>query len=75
MLIYDLRENDGVDLILYFASIEAYPIVRRLEKIMVKQVQAKREKKKKDVGSLGSPFGHLSVNSSVLSFPKFVNLT
>ena len=42
MLIYATwRENDGVDLNFFFASKEAYPIVRQLEKIMVKKAQAK----------------------------------
>ena len=42
MLIYaNYRENDGVDLIFFFASKEAYPIVRQLEKITVKKAQAK----------------------------------
>ena len=41
MLIYaNQQENDGVDLI-FFASKEAYPIVRQLEKITVKKAQAK----------------------------------
>ena len=41
MLIYaNLRENDWVDLN-FFASKEAYPIVRQLEKITVKKAQAK----------------------------------
>ena len=41
MLIYaNQRENDGVDLN-FFASKEAYPIVRQLEKITVKKAQAK----------------------------------
>ena len=35
------RENDGVDFIFFFASKEAYPIVRQLEKITVKKAQAK----------------------------------
>ena len=32
-----IEENDGVDLIFFFASKEAYPIVRQLEKITVKK--------------------------------------
>ena len=37
-------ENDGVDWLIdwfFFASKEAYPIVRQLEKITVKKAQAK----------------------------------
>ena len=42
MLIYaNLQENDRVDLIFFFASKEAYPIVRQLEKITEKKAQAK----------------------------------
>ena len=42
MLIYaNLRENDRVDLDFFFASKEAYPIVRQLVKITVKKAQAK----------------------------------
>ena len=41
MLIHaNSRENDWVDLI-FFASKEAHPIVRQLEKITVKEAQAK----------------------------------
>ena len=42
MLIYAiLRENGGVDLCFFFASKEAYPIVRQLKKMTVKKAIAK----------------------------------
>ena len=35
------EKNDGVDFFFFFASKEAYPIVRQLEKITVKKAEAK----------------------------------
>ena len=60
----------------FFASKEAYLIVRQLEKIMVKKAQAKVIKwAKNNVGSLGPPLGHLSVNPNmavkILNFHVF----
>ena len=47
----------------FFASKEAYPLVRQLEKITVKKAQAKVVKcPKTNLGSLGTPLGHLCVN-------------
>ena len=70
MLIYaNYRENDGVDLFIYLfiflASKEAYPIVKQLEKITVKKVQAKVAKcvKNKSWVPIGTPLGHLSVKA------------
>ena len=46
----------------FFASKEAYPIVRQLEKIMVKKAQAKVVKCAKNKSwVLRTPLGHLSV--------------
>ena len=64
MLIYaNYRENDGVDLN-FFASKEAYPIVRQLKKITVKKAEAKVVKcaKNKSWVPIRTPLGHLSVN-------------
>ena len=57
------RENNGVNLN-FFASKEAYPIVRQLEKIMVKKAQAKVVKYTKNKSWVHTnlpPLGHVSV--------------
>ena len=47
----------------FFASKEVYPIVTQLEKITVKKEQAKVVKcRKTNLGFLGPPLSHLSVN-------------
>ena len=53
----------------FIVSIEAYPVVTRLERVTVKKAQAKVVKCAKDVGSLETPFDHLGANLSVSSFP------
>ena len=65
MLIYaNSRENNGVDLIFFFASKEAYPIVKQLEKITVKKPEVKVVKCAKNKSWVpGNPLGHLSVNA------------
>ena len=57
------RENDGANLFifLFFASKEAYPIVRQLQKITVKKAQAKVVKCTKNTCWVPrNPPGHLS---------------
>ena len=58
----------------FFASKEAYPIVRQLEKKTVKKAQAKVVKCAKNKSCMGpyggSPLGHLSVKSPFLSPPN-----
>ena len=62
MLIYaNQRENDGVDLFIYlfffFASKEAYPIVRQLEKNngLKSASESSKNARKTNLGSLGTP--------------------
>ena len=61
MLIYaNYRENDGVDLIFFLASKEAYPIITQLEQITVKKAEAKVvNARKTNLGSLGTPLRSL----------------
>ena len=50
-------------------SKEAHPIVRQLEKITVKKAQAKVVKcAKTNLGSLGTPLGHLNVKHAISKF-------
>ena len=51
----------------FFASKEAYPIVRQLEKITVKKAEAKVVKcaKNKSWVPRNPPLGHLSVNNFI----------
>ena len=68
-----ISEKTTASILFFFASKEAYPIVRQLEKITVKKVQAKVVKCTKNKSWVfRTPLGYLSVNhmccSAVLIF-------